>query len=380
MAETRVSQGWAKSLMPPSPVLFKGLRGSIYPFLFLERPSSLSPCSAFPSGSDDLCALVASQFGSPAGQSQLFLGSLSKFPPKHFADGVLGYFFHEDYSSAKLLIGGKPLLDIVFDLFFADLGWFGHDISSRQIRARVFRQIDADNSCFLDPRMRDEQILNLGRRNLQAFVLEQLLRDAPSVCPVSVKCGKEDITYLLPIHDVKFSIPQHSNVTSAKPPIMESVLGSLGIVEIPLCHQRTSHEQLAFLSRFDVVVIVIDHSWSVSRGHSRVCLGRLALPYLDILQDRTDTPGHITLSSWHHGDCSSRLAQTPRLADKGLSGTESGIRRILKFSVHWSSTSRRSVDRLEMILDVGRLRNPEIYRRHSVESRDLVLFHVLKEF
>lgn len=66
--------------------------------------------------------------------------------------------------------------------------------------------------------------------------------------------------YLLPVDDVKFSIPLYTDIPSAEPAIVESIFRCLRIVVISLCYHWSSNQELAWLPGFDVIKGAIHHA------------------------------------------------------------------------------------------------------------------------
>lgn len=66
--------------------------------------------------------------------------------------------------------------------------------------------------------------------------------------------------YLLPVDDVKFPISLDSDIASAEPVVVERFLCRLRIVVISLCYHWGPNQELAWLSKLDIVIVVIHHA------------------------------------------------------------------------------------------------------------------------
>lgn len=109
--------------------------------------------------------------------TDFFLRPLPQLSPQHLSDRALGDFFDERNAASQLLIVCQSFFDESLDLVFAQATAFhGYDIGSWPVGSWVVRSRYPHDSSFSDPWVCKEQILDLGRRDLQAFVLEEFLR------------------------------------------------------------------------------------------------------------------------------------------------------------------------------------------------------------
>ena len=87
--------------------------------------------------------------------------------------------------------------------------------------------------------MREEEVLDLGRGDLETFVLEEFLEAAGLVLPYRSLLGQWE-RYLLSVYDIEFAVPQDPNVACAEPVFVEGFSRGLRVVEIALCDERAS--------------------------------------------------------------------------------------------------------------------------------------------
>jgi hypothetical protein len=85
--------------------------------------------------------------------------------------------------------------------------------------------------------MREENRLELGRRNLESFILDQVL---------------------LAVDDVDFAISKLADIACTEPAVEEGVTGRLRVVVVAAGDDRAFTEDLARRARWDVVEIFVD--------------------------------------------------------------------------------------------------------------------------
>ena len=99
--------------------------------------------------------------------SNFFLRPLSQFPPQHLSNRTLWDFFNESDASSQLLVVSQSFFHKLLDLFFAQSAPFHrHDIGTWPVGSRVVRSWHTDDSGFFDTRVCEEQVFELGRRDL----------------------------------------------------------------------------------------------------------------------------------------------------------------------------------------------------------------------
>ena len=87
--------------------------------------------------------------------------------------------------------------------------------------------------------MREQEVLQLSRRDLQTVVLDQLL---------------------LAVDDVEFPVTLQADVAGAEPAVAEGILGRFGVVVVAVRDNWTFDPDFA---RVGVVAVVIDQTGSV---------------------------------------------------------------------------------------------------------------------
>jgi hypothetical protein len=85
--------------------------------------------------------------------------------------------------------------------------------------------------------MREEDRLELSRRNMESFILDQIL---------------------LAVYDVDFAISKLADIACAEPAVEEGVTGCLRVVVVAAGDDRAFAEDLARRAGWDVVEIFVD--------------------------------------------------------------------------------------------------------------------------
>jgi hypothetical protein len=85
--------------------------------------------------------------------------------------------------------------------------------------------------------MREEDRLELSRRNMESFILDQIL---------------------LAVDDVDFAISKLADIACAEPAVEEGVTGCLRVVVVAAGDDRAFAEDLARRAGWDVVEIFVD--------------------------------------------------------------------------------------------------------------------------
>lgn len=240
------------------------------------------------------------------------------------------------------------LLHERFDLLGADLRraaaaaatTTNNNVSARQFVATTARIGHADDGGVEDARVREEQGLELGWRDLQALVLDK---------------------FFLPIDDVELPVLAHAHVAGLEPGAVarEGVARRGRVVPVSRRDDRALQDELALGAVGHVVLVVVDDA----QPHVR--------------QQGRDAAGVVLLGPRHRRHGPRRLAQPPRLADLA---PELLLRLRLQFRSHGRGARHGVHKCLELVRHERRLRDEQVDRRDGEEVRDAELSVVLEEF
>ena len=108
--------------------------------------------------------------------ANLLFSPLSKFAPQHLAICALGDLVNERDATSQLFVVRQSLFHEQLHFFLAQFPLLNrHDIRARPICRGVVGSRHANHGRFFDARVREEEVLELGGRDLQTFVFEELL-------------------------------------------------------------------------------------------------------------------------------------------------------------------------------------------------------------
>ena len=195
------------------------------------------------------------------GGLRLALGQLSQVLAQYLAGWAAGNRVDERDAAPELLVVGDLALDVGGDVGLGEAAACRgreDDIGTRGLGVLIG---DADDGRVGNRRVGDEDALELGRGDLEALVLDELLagtrvgQSAGGGGDLAASRGRGNLFAIDKVQEIPFHA---EDVAGAEPSIAgEGVPVGLGVVVVTLGDHGPLDERLPGLARLDVVIVVV---------------------------------------------------------------------------------------------------------------------------